>query len=77
MSSCSAHLLTLMAEWIADLEDTRVNAEVTGITPATPLSAVSVETSDGRKQEFNAVILATHSDTSLRLLGHNPPQARP
>ena len=66
-----------MAVWIADLEDTWVNAEATGITAATPLSSVSVELSNSRKLEFDAVILATHSDTSLRLLGCKPPQARP
>ena len=44
------------------------------MTPATPLTPLQVELATGHVQEFDAVILATHSDTSLKILGQNAPQ---
>lgn len=44
------------------------------MTPATPLTPLQVELATGHVQEFDAVIMATHSDTSLKILGQNAPQ---
>ena len=55
----------------AELEDVWINAEVVKVVPATPLTPLQVELAAGHVQEFDAVVLATHADTSLQLLGHN------
>ena len=55
----------------ADLEDVWINAEVTRVTPATPLTPLQVELASGHVQEFDAAVLATHTDTSLKLLGQS------
>lgn len=58
----------------AELEDVWINAEVVHVTPATPLTPARVELATGHTQEFDAVILAMHTDTSLKVLGQTASQ---
>lgn len=57
----------------ADLPDIRVGTPVTSVVSATPSGPVTVHASDG-KAEYDAVILATHSDVSLRLVEQGAPK---
>ena len=59
-----------------ELEDVWINAEVVRVTPATPSTPLQVELATGHTQEFDALILATHSDTSLKILGQSASQVQ-
>lgn len=58
-----------------DLPDIRVGTPVTSVVSATPSGPVTVHASDG-KAEYDAVILATHSDVSLRLVEQGAPKVQ-
>lgn len=52
----------------------RTGVDIASVTPAaTPGGPVTVRLSDGSESEFDAVVLGTHSDTSLALLGAAAP----
>ncbi len=61
------HLVMLAC--FAELKDVRTSTTVTHVTPATAGQQASVTTQDGSQERFDAVVLATHSNTSLQLLG--------
>lgn len=65
-----------MATCLADLEDIRINAEVTSVSPGTPLTPPTVQLAGDDRLEFDAVVLATHSDVSLKLLGQSAQSVR-
>ena len=52
------------------------STEVTAVRPVAG-HKVLVEARGHAPQEFDAVVLATHSDQALQLLGSSAPQARP
>lgn len=58
----------------AELPDVRLACPVTSATPASPQKPALVRWGDGQSQEFDAVIFATHSDTTLSLLGDAAPK---
>ena len=58
----------------AELPDVRLSCPVTSATPASAQKPALVRWGDGRSQEFDAVIFATHSDTTLSLLGDAAPK---
>ena len=51
-----------------------MGAEVTRVTPASAHGPATVRLRDGSQESFDAVVLATHSDTSLQLLADQAPQ---
>lgn len=62
----------------AELRDVRCGCPVAGVTPAaTPGAPVAVHLQDGASEQFGAVVLATHSDVSLALLGSACPPVAP
>lgn len=58
----------------AELKDVRMGAEVAQVTPASAGGHATVRLQDGSEESFDAVVLATHSDTSLQLLADQAPQ---
>ena len=55
---------------LAELPDVRTSCPVTSVTPAAaPGGPVVVIAAGGREEEYDSVLLATHADVSLRLLG--------
>lgn len=61
----------------ADLPDVRMSTSVARVVPANGAahpSKVLLETADGEAVSFDAVVLATHSDTALKLLAGQAPQ---
>ncbi|KAK9864126.1 hypothetical protein WJX84_007458 [Apatococcus fuscideae] len=59
---------------LRELEDVRLGAEVARVTPAKPGGQATVSVRGGSQESFDAVVLATHSDTSLQLLADSAPQ---
>lgn len=57
----------------AELPDVRVATPVTSVASAGPQGPVTVTASDGEGQ-YDAVVMATHSDVTLRLLGSGAPE---
>ena len=62
----------------AELRDVRCGCPVAGVHPAVaPGAPVEVHLQDGTSEQFGAVVLATHSDVSLALLGSACPPVAP
>ena len=59
---------------IAELRDVRTSCAVVSVEPVGPTGPVRIRTADGKTEQFDKVVLATHSDTSLALLGSTCPQ---
>ena len=60
--------------WLADLPDVRTSTPVDSVTPAAEGTPAVVRTTAGAADEFDAVVFATHTDTTLALLGAAAPQ---
>jgi predicted NAD/FAD-binding protein len=60
-----------------ELSDVRVGCGVAAVTSLGPEGPVLVRSEDGVEETYDAVILATHSDVSLALLGDACPGVRP
>ena len=58
----------------AELPDVRLGCPVTSATPAAAGQRARVSWGACQSQEFDAVIFATHSDTTLSMLGEDAPQ---
>jgi len=58
----------------AELPDVRLGCPVTSATPATSEKPALVQWGNGQSQEFDAVVFATHTDSSLSMLGDAAPQ---
>ncbi len=58
----------------AELPDVRLGCPVTSASPASSQQPAVVRWGDSQSQEFDAVIFATHSDTTLSLLGDAAPK---
>lgn len=54
----------------------RLGCAVSSAVPATDGKPALVRWGKGQSQEFDAIIFATHSDTTLALLGDHAPQVR-
>ena len=61
----------------AELPDVRLGCPVTSAAPASAGQRARVCWGAGQSQEFDAVIFATHSDTTLSVLGQDAPQVPP
>jgi predicted NAD/FAD-binding protein len=58
----------------AELPDVRVSTPVTHVVPATGTSRAEVHAADGSVEEVDAVIFATHTETTLAALGDLAPE---
>jgi len=63
---------TYVAKVLASLSHVHTGAAVVSVQRAeAPGQLVVVKTSCGQQRQFDAVVLATHSDTALAILGNN------
>ncbi|KAK9821949.1 hypothetical protein WJX81_001503 [Elliptochloris bilobata] len=61
---------------LAELPDVRVNASVTKVTPAAAGRGPMLAAADASSaEEYDAVVFATHTDTTLAALGSDAPEA--
>jgi predicted NAD/FAD-binding protein len=58
----------------AELRDVRTSCAVVSVESVGAAGPVCVRTADGKTEQFDKVVLATHSDISLALLGSTCPQ---
>lgn len=58
----------------AELPDVRTSAAVERVTPASGGAPAVVHTAGGAAETFDAVVLATHTDTTLAVLGEAAPE---
>ena len=58
----------------AELPDVRLGCPVSSATPAVASERARVCWGASQSQDFDAVIFATHSDTTLSVLGNSAPQ---
>jgi predicted NAD/FAD-binding protein len=58
----------------AELPDVRTSTPVARVTPAAEGCPAVVHTEAGAAEEFDAVVLATHTDTTLAALGDGAPE---
>lgn len=66
--------LTALGLFTAELRDVRTNCAVASVESLGPEGPVCVRTGGGKSEQFDKVVLATHSDVSLALLGSACPQ---
>jgi predicted NAD/FAD-binding protein len=66
----------LTAVWLfaAELRDVRTDCAIASVESLGPAGPVCVRTAGGKTEQFDKVVLATHSDVSLALLGSACPQ---
>ena len=64
-------ILRLIAVWplTAELRDVRTDCAIASVESLGPEGPVCVRTAGGETEQFDKVVLATHSDVSLALLG--------
>ena len=60
----------------AELPDVRTSTPVESVRSLGEQGPVRVTATGGASEEFDAVLLATHSDVSLKMLGEEGPQVR-
>lgn len=63
-----------MARRGAELKDVRASTGVKSVTPRNAQGKLVVATEAGEVEEYDAVIMATHADVSLAILGDACPQ---
>lgn len=67
-------MLTGPARRGAELKDVRLGTGIKSVAPRDAQGKVVVTTEAGAAEEYDAVIMATHADVSLAILGDSCPQ---